>query len=105
MLKYNTLIIGLISIIILTFSSCQKESGDFSVKGKLSNISDSYFYISYEKENKPVIDTISINKNGEFSFDGYVDTLTVMSMYFNSNKRYTYILVDKGWNIEIRQVN
>lgn len=102
MSKYNKLIIGLLSIIILTFFSCEKETNDFLVKGKLTNISDSCFYITYEKENKPIIDTININKNGEFSFDGYVDTLTVMSMYFNSNKKYTYILVDKGWNIEMK---
>lgn len=100
--RFKILTISLLSIFILFAFSCRKNSDDFVVKGKLSNISDTCFYVAMEKGDKPVIDTIEINKNGEFSFRGQVDTLTVMSMYFNKNENYTYILVDKGWNIEMK---
>lgn len=102
MLRYKILIIILLPLYILFAFSCKKQSEDFTVKGKLANLSDTCFYVAIENGVKPIIDTIDIDKNGEFSFSGHVDTLTVMSMYFNKNEKYTYILVDKGWKIEMK---
>jgi peroxiredoxin len=99
---YKRLFISILPLLALILFSCEKKTDDFSVKGKLSNISDTCFYVAFEKNNKPAIDTIKVNKNGEFSFTGHVDTLTVMSMYFNNNEKYSYILVDKGWNVEMK---
>jgi len=102
MSRFKQLIISSLSIFILFAFSCKKQSDDFTVKGKLANLSDTCFYVAIENGDKPIIDTIDINKDGEFSFKGQVDTLTMMSMYFNKNEKYTYILVDKGWNIDMK---
>lgn len=81
--------------------SCERETNQYEVSGKLENINGNYFYVSHEMGDSIVIDTISINEKGEFSFRGDVDTLTVMSFYFNENTKSTFALVDKGWKVEL----
>ncbi|NDV78677.1 AhpC/TSA family protein [Dysgonomonas sp. 511] len=82
--------------------SCKKKDKDiFSVEGTLENVEGSHFYTSYEVGDSVQIDTIAIGENGKFSFTGKVDTLTVMSLYFNNNTKNIFILVNKGWNIQM----
>lgn len=81
--------------------SCDKKTDQYEVFGKLENVSGNYFYVSHEMGDSIVIDTIPITAKGEFSFRGNVDTLTVMSFYFNENTKSTFVLVDKGWKVEV----
>jgi thiol-disulfide isomerase/thioredoxin len=81
--------------------SCGKKSTSYEISGKLEHITGSYFLMSHESGDTIIIDTIPVNSKGEFSFKGIIDTLTEMSLYFNQRIKNTYILVDKGWNVEL----
>lgn len=74
----------------------------YEISGKLENITGNYFLMSHESGDSVLVDTIPISTKGEFSFKGIVDTLTEVSLYFNQNTKSTYILIDKGWNVELQ---
>jgi len=82
--------------------SCDKKTTSYEISGKLDNVTGNYFLMSHEFGDSIKIDTIPINTKGEFSFLSEVDTLTEMSLYFNQNTKSTYILVNKGWNVELK---
>jgi len=95
-------ILLLISVLISFFFSCkEKDTESYSVKGKLININDSVFFAARETNDSIFVDTIKINNKGEFSFSGHIDTLTVISLYFKNQPASPYILVDKGWKVDI----
>lgn len=89
-------------LFITVLASCSKKSSDFEVTGKLDNITGGYFFAARESGDSLRIDTVRVDKKGEFSFRGSVDTLTVVSLYFNQNTKSTYILVDKGLQVELK---
>jgi len=93
--------VGLLVIAAIMFS-CDRKTDLYKISGKLENISGNYFYMSHEAGDSIVIDTIPINTKGEFTFKGKVDTLTLMSLYFNENTKSTFAFVDKGWKVEIK---
>lgn len=86
---------------ILALSSCKNDPSAYEIKGKISNVVGEHFYLSYEKGDSIIVDTIPISDKGEFSVQGSIDTLTVMSFYFNDNTRSTFALVNKGWDVKI----
>lgn len=89
-------------LLVTTMFSCSKKAPDeFEVQGKLQNISDSYFIAVREQSDSIIVDTVQVDNKGQFLLHGSVDTLTVMSMYFNNNMQYAYILLDKGWDIQV----
>lgn len=81
--------------------SCERKTDQYEVFGKLDNVENGHFYVSHEVGDSIVVDTIPINAKGEFSFRGKVDTLTVMSMYFNENTKNTFVLVAKGLKVQV----
>ena len=94
---------GLASLLIsIILSSCGKKTDSFEISGTLENVTGDHFFMSHEMGDSLIIDTISINQKGKFSFKGKVDTLTVMSLYFNENTKNTCLLVDKNWNVEMK---
>lgn len=101
---YNALrYIGIVTLCATVMISCDKKAtSKYEISGKLENLTGNYFLMSHEVGDSVVIDTIPINAKGEFSFKGTVDTLTEMSLYFNQNTKSTYILVNKGWDVELK---
>lgn len=98
-----TSVCAILLFIAMLLVSCEKKNPDmYEISGKLENVAGDYFYMSHEKGDSIIVDTIPINAKGEFSVKGNVDTLTVMSMYFNQNARSTFVLVDKGWNVQMK---
>lgn len=89
-------------LLVTLMVSCGRKTDQYEVSGKLENVNGTHFYVSHEMGDSIVIDTIPINAKGEFSFKGNVDTLTVMSFYFNENTKSTFVLVDKGWTVEVK---
>ena len=90
-------------LLLLGYACEQKrDSKEFTISGKLQNVTDSFFIAARELPDTLVVDTVRINSKGEFSFSGRVDTMTVMSLYFNQNTKYAYILVDKGWDVSLK---
>lgn len=82
--------------------SCDKKTDQYEISGKIENVEGEYFYISHEIGDSIHVDTIPINPKGEFTFRGDVDTLTIMSLYFNNNTKSTFALVNKGWKVELK---
>ncbi|MBD8387540.1 TlpA disulfide reductase family protein [Dysgonomonas sp. BGC7] len=99
--KINIYLYTVILLLITLISSCNRDPNIYKVEGKLANAEAGHFYASYERGDSVHVTTITIDKNGEFSFEGEIDTLTVMSLYFNENIKNTFILVDKGWDVKI----
>jgi len=94
---------GIVSLFIcIILSSCGKKTGNFEISGTLENVTGDYFFVSHEAGDSLIVDTIPIDKKGRFSYEGKVDTLTVMSLYFNKNTRNTFILVDKNWDVQMK---
>ncbi|MDU1891070.1 MAG: redoxin domain-containing protein [Dysgonomonas sp.] len=89
-------------MVLLFAVSCKEETNKYSISGKLENVEGDNFYMLREFGDSIFVDTIPINNKGEFSFSGYVDTLTVMSLYFNENTKTTFLLVDKGWKVSMQ---
>lgn len=92
---------GLLFVLLVLFS-CNRKASTFEITGKLDNVSGNYFFISHEVGDSLIVDTIPVSSKGEFSFSGVVDTLTEMSLYFNQNTKVTYLLVNKGWRVEMK---
>jgi len=93
---------GVLLVFLLITVSCDKQTDRFEVTGKLENLAGDYFYMSHELGDLVHIDTIPVNAKGEFSYKAKVDTLTVMSLYFNQNTKNTFILVNKNWKVELK---
>ena len=89
-------------MLFLVLFSCKKDASAYEITGKLDNVSGDYFFMSHEAGDSIIVDTIPISAKGEFSFSGVVDTLTEMSLYFNQNTKVTYLLVEKGWRVELK---
>lgn len=90
-------------MVIISFA-CSQNVNEFKVSGRLDNVEAPYFFAAYEKNDTLRVDTILINDKGEFSFRGVVDTLSIVSLYFNQETAspYVYIFVDKGWDVKIK---
>ncbi|MFT3995221.1 MAG: DUF4369 domain-containing protein [Dysgonomonas sp.] len=103
MSKIKHYILGLASLLFLTFISfsCEDNSSHFKLKGTLKNVEGEYFYATREIQDSVIIDTILIDKDGKFSFEGNIDTLSVIRLFFNENTKSTYFFADKGWDIKI----
>lgn len=83
-------------------ASCSVPDGQYKVSGKLENVKDTIFFAARESGDSLHVDTVRVDKKGEFSFSGSVDTLTVISLYFKESAASPYILVDKGWKVEMK---
>ena len=89
--------------LLLGFVSCDGgvASNEFKLSGKLENVTSGYFYAVHESD-QPKVDTIKVDEDGEFSFRSDIDTLTIISLYFNQNTQVAYVIVDKGWNVKLK---
>lgn len=95
-------VLTLLLISIILFASCNRTANSFEISGKLENVEGNYFFISYEKGDSVILDTVAINNKGEFSYKKGIDYLTVISLHFNDNTRNTFVVVDKGWDVKIK---
>lgn len=94
--------ISLVVSIFFVANSCKDDSSnEAKVKGRIKNISENYFLATRECNDTLTVDTIKVNDRGEFSVKFDVDTLTIVSMYFNNKSRYSYFVLDKNWDVEI----
>lgn len=94
-------IIILFLIAGISYSCKQGTKDEFSVNGKLENVKGSYFIAARELHDTLIVDTVKIDAKGNFSIKGPIDTLTVMSLYFNDNNKYAYVFIDKGLNVNV----
>ncbi|NDV68883.1 DUF4369 domain-containing protein [Dysgonomonas sp. 25] len=103
MLKTNIYALFIILLAGFIFASCDEEKApdSFEMTGKLENLTAPYFIAVREHSDSIIVDTVRVDEKGLFSLKGSIDTLTVVSLYFNNNSEYAFALLDKGWNINI----
>lgn len=102
MLKELITYVALFLSILFFINSCNGVGDkDSRVKGRIKNITEDYFLATRENKDTLIVDTIRVNDRGEFLADLSVDTLTIISLYFNNKSKYSYFLIDKNWTVEI----
>lgn len=102
MLKKLITYVALFLSILFFINSCNGVGDkDSRVKGRIKNITEDYFLATRENKDTLIVDTIRVNDRGEFLADLSVDTLTIVSLYFNNKSKYSYFLIDKNWTVEI----
>jgi len=94
--------IWVILVVLLLSSGCDDKKDSFTIKGSLTNIDAPYFFIALEVADSILIDTIQVDKQGAFSYKGYVDTLTFASLYFDKQSLSTSVFLNKNWDVEIK---
>lgn len=90
----------LIIALALFLFSCNK--GDvFRLKGQVTNLSTPYILAAFSSTDTLAIDTIEVSKKGKFNFNAKIDTLTVLTLYFNDFSSSCVIFADKGNKISV----
>ncbi len=88
-------VLVLISLIAVFFTACE-DSGEFKISGKISNASGEYIYIDELKVTSTEnIDSVRINKKGEFEFTGDITFPTFYLLKLNE-KNFITLLVDSA---------
>lgn len=94
-------IIILICLIISTFDSC-KEENKVTIKGELSNLDFPYIVVTHFSTDTLVVDTVKIDKNGAFTYQTFIDTLTVFTFYLNDYNASAVVFGDKAQKITLK---
>lgn len=89
-------------LVFLSACSEKNKSDSFSIKGNLTNIDSPFFLIAIEKSDTIAVDTIFVDRKGDFSYSGNVDELSMASLFFNGKSWSTGVFVDNNLNIEVK---
>lgn len=82
--------------------SCKKDiNKTVTIKGNISKLESPFILLSYISNDTLAIDTIKIRNNGRFSHKMKVDTLTMLSLFFNEQQSSVSFFVDEGDKIKI----
>lgn len=97
-LKYCFIVLALAVCLV----SCKKNNNNsVSIKGDINKLEFPFILLSYISNDTLAIDTIKSKSNGHFSHKIKVDTLTMLSLYFNEQQTSVSFFVDKGDKIKI----
>lgn len=101
---YNWIKICLIIFIALgVFYSCTSTpKNEYTISGKIDNLTDSSFFLIQEFGDSLKIDTVRVNSKGEFTYKSVADTLSIVTLYFHQASVTPYVLVDKDYHIDIK---
>ena len=103
MLNIKHISLSVYFFILLFVCSCgKKDETLYTVKGTLQNLESPFIFITTEKNDSILLDTIFVDKKGHFSYKGKADQLTMVSLYFEKKSWSTSVFVDKGWNVEVK---
>lgn len=94
----------IISTFILLFSSCEKKDNtNFTVQGKLENLIVSNLYAVREVSGDSVIvDTIQVNKRGEFTYKGTINEPTLVNLYCGDDKAQITFFLEPGYDLNLK---
>lgn len=88
-------------ISIATLAVACDESTHYKISGRISNAEGKYVYLDELKlASSENIDSVKINKKGEFSFDGQVSQPTFFLLKL-SEKNFITLLVDSAEQVEV----
>ena len=96
MKKYIFFLLGLI-----LFAAACKDRTQYSVKGRISNADGKYIYLDELNVTSTVnVDSVKLNKKGEFEFRGKVTYPTFFLLKLNE-KNFVTLLVDSAEHVEV----
>lgn len=98
MSKLYSGIIACISIILAISCSNGYET---VIKGEISNLDYPFLLATYLSSDTLAIDTIPVNKKGEFSYFVNIDTLTTFSLYMNNYESAAVVFADRGQKLKV----
>ncbi|MDR1517467.1 MAG: DUF4369 domain-containing protein [Dysgonamonadaceae bacterium] len=88
-------------LLLLSVVSCGKGRG-MQLRGEVSNIDTPYVLVSYSLHDTLKIDTVSVDKDGRFSYANHIDTLTSFTLYFNRYASSSVFFADKDQKLTIK---
>ncbi len=101
MKSYNLI---LILLLLFQFSCSNKPETSYMVEGSISPIEKNYVVLlkntDIERKILEVIDTLYLNKNGEFKLDSALEP-HLYTLQFDSDKKIV-LAIDKGQHIKIK---
>jgi len=85
-------------------AGCDKKSDtNFSVEGKLENLSVPDIYATREISRDTVlVDTIKVAKNGEFSYKGKIEGSSLISLFCGGETEPVTVFLEPGYNVKIK---
>lgn len=94
----------IISSFVLFFASCEKKSNtNFKVQGKLENLTVPNLYAVREiSGDSVIIDTIEVNKRGEFTYKGIVTEPTLVNLYCGDDKAQITFFLEPGYDVNLK---
>lgn len=87
-----------IALLLLLVVSCNNDDRKVIIEGEISNLESPFIISSFHTSDSIIIDTISVNNKGKFSYSHYVDTNEILTLYFNDFHSSTVLFIEKGIN-------
>ena len=87
-----------IALLLLLVVSCNNDDRKVIIEGEISNLESPFIISSFHTSDSIIIDTISVNNKGKFSYSHYVDTNETLTLYFNDFHSSTVLFIEKGIN-------
>ena len=87
-----------IALLLLLVVSCGNDDRKVIIEGEISNLESPFIISSFHTSDSIIIDTISVNNKGKFSYSHYVDTNEILTLYFNDFHSSTVLFIEKGIN-------
>ena len=88
----------IILLFSLIFFSCNKNNNSLIIEGEISNLMTPYVIASYRVSDTICIDTIMVDKKGNFSYKQPIDSAKMIVFYFNDFTSSTIVFSEKGVN-------
>lgn len=102
----SQIIKGLIvfSLILFTAISCTNTSDiNFTVEGKLENLSVSSIYaIKKMAQDSMSIDTIAVDKGGKFTYKGHIETQVLVSLFTGEGLKPITFFLEPDYKVSIK---
>ena len=82
--------------------SCKKhDENAFAIKGSIENLKGNSIIFVRDYADSVVVDTIKVDKSGDFAFEGTTDTLMLGTLYFSNGASFTSLFVDKASAVKV----
>lgn len=81
--------------------SCNEEGGTV-IKGKIIHLEYPYILASYLSADTLAIDTIPVDRRGNFNYKSSIDTLTTFSLYMNNYESAVVVFADEGEKVTVK---
>ncbi|MBF0576689.1 DUF4369 domain-containing protein [Dysgonomonas sp. GY617] len=90
------------SLLILSVTSCTNSDVNFTVEGKLENLSVPKIYAVKEITKDSVsIDTITVEKGGKFSYKGKVESQALVSLFVGEGLKPLRFFLEPNYKVSI----